>query len=156
MSTAPAASRSTTRFHRLGAAALGATLLVGAFAGTASAKEVGSGGTGTVTTTCNPVTSLSYKGDATTGETGQASITVSYGVKPCDKLPVVVEARLYLTANPAVVPYLDANAPLSGKVTVFGVTANTSYTAKITVRDAATGTVVGSSQIFAAAKYKPV
>jgi hypothetical protein len=126
--------------------------------GTASAKEVTSGGTPVpTTTTCNPVTSLSYKGDATTSDTGAASIQVSYGVKPCDKAQVVtVDTQLFRNGSPAEVHYDDTDAPLSGRFTVFGVTANTSYIAKVTVYDAATGAVLGSKQIFAAAVYKGV
>lgn len=142
--------------RRLAAAVVGAGLLVGAASGVASAKEVTSGPTGTATTTCSPVSSLTYKGDARVGETGVSSITVSYGVKPCDKNPVIVDVRLYLSADPTAVAYDDPAAALDGKITVTGVKVNTSYTAKVSVYDAATGTLVGSKQIFAAAKTKPV
>ncbi len=155
MSTAPAAPRTTTRLRRLSAAVLGAGLLVGAFAGTASAKTV-TGNAGSVTTTCDPVTGLSYKGDFPAGETGQAVITVTYSVKACDKAPVVVDTRLYLTAAPSAVAYDNAAAPLSGKFAVAGVQPNTSYIAKVSVYNAATGTLVGSKSIYAAAKYKGV
>ena len=142
--------------RRIAATVLGATLLVGAWSGVAGAKEVGSGG-GTVTTTaCAPVSALTYKGDARTAETGLASIKVNYSVKSCTSAPVTVEVALYLSAAPNTVAYLDTAAPLSGKITVLGVTSNTSYTAKVTVRDAATGAVVGTKSIFAAAVYKGV
>lgn len=142
---------------RLAAAALGAGILVGTFAGAASAKEIGSGGAtgGTTTTTCNPVTSLGYKGDATTSDTGFATITVNYGVKPCVKgQTVVVDTKVYESANPSVVVYDNPAAPLSGKFTVGGVKVSFSYKVTVTVTDANTGAVVGSQTIFAAAVRK--
>ena len=148
-----------TNLVRRGAVvALTAGLLVAGAAGTASAKEIGSGtGAGITTTACDPVTSLTYKGDARAGETGLATIMVSYNVKPCDKSQAVtVDARLYLTADPSAVAYDDSNAPLSGKFTVFGVKANTSYIAKITLTDSVSGAVVATKSIYAAAKYKGV
>ncbi len=152
MSTAP---RPTTRFRRLGAAVLGAGLLVGAFAGTASAKTV-AGNAGSVVTTCDPVTGLSYKGDYPAGESGQAVITVTYSVKACDKAAVIVDTRLYRTVDPSAIAYDNAAAPLSGKFAVSGVVPNTSYIAKVSVYNAATGTLMGSKSIYAAANYKGV
>jgi len=144
------------RRHRAAVVALTAGLLVATAAGTASAKEIGSGGTPTPTT-CNPVSSLSYKGDATTSDTGAASIAVSYSVKPCiQNQSVTVDTRLYLNADPSQVSYDNPAAPLSGKFTVFGITANTSYIVKVSVYDAATGELAGSKSIFAAAVYKGV
>ncbi len=144
--------------RRSAVVALTAGLLVAGAAGTASAKEIGSGtGAGITTTACDPFSSLTYKGDARAGETGLSSIMVSYGVKPCNKnQTVTVDARLYLTADPSQVAYDDPAAALSGKFTVFGVKANTSYIAKITLTDAATGAVVASKSIYAAAVYKGV
>lgn len=137
------------------AVALGVVVLLGAFAGTASAKEIGSGG-GTVTTTaCNPVSSLSYKGDATTSDTGAATVKVTYGVKSCTKAAVTASVTMFQSAVPSNVVYADANAALSGKFTV-GVKANTSYQVRIDVYDAGTGTLVGTKTIFAAAVYKGV
>ena len=119
-----------------------------------AAKEIGSGG-GTVTSTaCNPVTSLKYRGDARVGETGLASIDVSYGVRSCTKDAVTADVVVFENANPSVVLWDQPNAPLNAAFTVFGVRTNTSYIVKVTVRDAATGTVVGSQQIFAAAVRK--
>lgn len=149
----------TARIARFaGTGLLSAGLLLGSVASTAQAKEIGSGGTGGTTgTVCNPVNSLSYKGDFRAGETGLSSIMVTYDVRPCDKTrPVLVDTSLYLTADPASVAYDDPNAPLSGKFTVFGVLGNTSYIAKVTVTDAATGAVLGSKQIYAAAVSKGV
>ena len=131
-------------------------LLVATMSGTASAKVETTGGGGGGTTTCSPVSSLTYKGDARAGETGLATISVSYGVKPCTSAAVVVDARLFLTANPAAISYDDANAPLNGKFTVAGIRPNTSYQVRITVTDAATGAVVGSKTIFAGAVTKGV
>ncbi len=152
-------SGSARRVALGGAVALvGAGVMLGSVAGSASAKELASGGgTGAAVTTCDPVTSLTYKGDARAGETGLASIAVSYGVKPCNKnQAVTVDAKLYLSADPAAVAYDDPAAALSGKFAVYGVKANTSYIAKITVTDVATGVVVGSKSIYAAAIYKGV
>lgn len=157
MSAASSPAPTSRLARRLVAAVVGAGLLVGAASGAASAKEVTSGPTGTAaTTTCSPVSSLTYRGDARVGETGVSSITISYGVKPCDKNPVIVDVRLYLSADPTAVAYDNPAAALDGKITVGGVKVNTSYTAKVSVYDAATGTLVGSQQIFAAAKTKPV
>lgn len=152
----PTATASTSRpLRRLAALALTAVVLVGTASGVASAKEIGSGGGGTTSTTCNPVTSLGYRGDATTSDTGVGSITISYGVKPCTKgQTLVVDVKLYETANPAAVAYADPAAPLSGKFTVSGVRTNLSYSAKVTAYDATTGAVAGSSTIFAAAVRK--
>lgn len=149
---------SMTMGRRVLMAAAGVGLLAASMAGPALAKEVDSGsgaGTGATTTTCNPVNSLTYKGDYRAGETGLSSIMVSYDVRPCDKTrPVVIDARLYLSADSTAVAYDDPAAPLSGKFTVYGVKANTSYIAKITVTDVATGAVVGTRQIYAAAVRK--
>jgi hypothetical protein len=117
-----------------------------------SAKEVGSGGT-PVSTVCNPVNKLSYRGDARVGELGFASIDISYGVKSCDGSAVTVKVELIESATNAVF-YTYENAPLSAKVTVTGVKQNTSYKALVTVYDATTGAVVGSKWIYAAAVRK--
>ena len=153
----PSTNPTTSRvLRRLAAVALTAGVLVGSASGVASAKEIGSGGGGGGgSTTCNPVTSLGYKGDATTSDTALGSITINYGVKPCTSgQAVVVDVKLYETANPSVVLYDDPAAPASGKVAIFGVRVNYSYTAKVTVYDASTGAVAGSSTIFAAAVRK--
>lgn len=157
-------SETTTRTgkhlgRRLAAAVIGAGILVGAMSGVASAKEIGSGtgGGGGGTTTCNPVSSLGYRGDATTSDTGAASIQINWSVKPCTNgQAVIVDVQLYRNNADATVYDDNPDSPLSGKATVFGVTANTSYIAKVTVFDAVTGANVGSKQIFAAAVYKGV
>ncbi|MFN8016562.1 MAG: hypothetical protein U0P45_00400 [Acidimicrobiales bacterium] len=153
--TTLAASPRTGHRRHVAAALLGATVLVGTFAGTASAKEVGSGG-GTVTTTaCSPVTSLSYKGDATTSDTGVATVQVNYGVKSCTKDPVTAAVTMFQSTNPTNILYSNPTAPLSGKFTV-GVTARVSYQVRVDVYDAATGVRVGGQTIFAAAVPKGV
>ena len=151
--TTPRPARTARR--RAAAMVLGATVLVGAFAGTAGAKEIGSGGGTVTTTTCNPVTSLSYKGDATTSDTGVATVQVNYGVKSCTKAPVTASVLMFQSTDPANVLWNDPAAPLSGKFTV-GVTARVSYQVRVTVYDAATGAQVGSRTIFAAAVPKGV
>ncbi len=120
----------------------------------ASAKEVASGGT-PVSTTCNPVSSISYKGDARVGELGFASIDMKYSVKPCDSNAVTVKVELIESSNGTVV-YSNSAAPLSSTITVNGVKVNTSYTIVVSVYDASTGNLVGTSKAFAAAKTKPV
>jgi len=151
---APSARPSLRR--RAGVVGLAAGLVLAAAVGTASAKEVGSGGTPTpTTTTCSPVTSLGYKGDATTSDTALATVQVSYKVKSCDGSPVTADLLIFQTASPSSLALDAVGVPLSGKLTAV-VRANTSYIARVTVHDAATGAAVGSSQIFVAAVYKGV
>lgn len=138
--------------------AVAGTLALGSMAGVASAKgEVGSGGGGTgVPVACNPVSSLTYKGDATTSDTALATVQVSYSVKPCVAGQVVtVDTQVALNANPPEVVYAQTDAPLSGKLTAV-VKPATSYIATVTVRDAATGDPISSSSIFVAARFKRV
>ena len=151
--------RTTSLLRRAAVAAAGIGLVVVSTSGVASAKGTGVDPVVPVVPApkvCNPVTALSYKGDATTGETGTATITVTYAVKACDKNPVRVDARLFLTADPSAVAYENADAALSGKFTAVGVRPATSYQAKVTVYDATTGAVEGSQTIYAAANYKRV
>lgn len=140
--------------------AITAGLIVVGAAGMASAKEAASGGAaggGGTTAACNPVTSLTAKGDPRVGETGLASIAVSYGVKPCSNgQSVVVDAQVYRLADPSDVVYDNPNAPLNGKFTAFGIAIRTSYIVKITVTDAASGAVVGSLSTYSAAVPKGV
>lgn len=154
--TTPRAAR--RRIGRVAGVVLGAALVAGTLAGPAGAKEIGSGGGGGGgggTTTCNPVSSLGYKGDATTSDTAFATIQVDYSVKPCVKDQVVtVRTVVAESANPAVVVWDDPNAPLSGKFTVGGVRVNLSYTATVSVYDAVTGAPVGQRSIFVAAVRK--
>jgi hypothetical protein len=137
--------------------AVAGTLALGSMAGVASAKgEVGSGGGGTgVPVACNPVSSLTYKGDATTSDTALATVQVTYSVKSCTKDAVTVDTRVAETAVPANVVWEQADAPLSSKFTA-AVKVNTSYLATVTVRDAATGDPISSSSIFVAARFKRV
>lgn len=144
--------RAITR--KLAAAALGVLVLVGVTSGAASAK--GGGEAPGAPAACSAVRSMGYKGDTSTADSNVATITVSYAVKPCDTRPVRVDARVALSATPSAVAYVDASAAASGKFTVAGVRANTSYTATVTVYDAQTGTVVGSKSIFVAAIYRGV
>jgi hypothetical protein len=154
MSNPSAQSRRTAR--RFAVASLVGGLLVGGLGATAQAKD-GLGGTTGGTATCNPVTALSYKGDANPAESGIPTITVTYAVKPCVKgQNVIVGTNLHLSADPSVVPYSVTPSPLSGKYVVTGVLANTSYQAEIVVTDAATGQVLGTRWIWAAANYQGV
>lgn len=149
--------RTTNARRILAGALLVAGSLGMAGAGSAGAKEVGSGGTVTpAAPACDPVTSLSYKGDATTSDTGLATIDVTYSVKPCTSAPVTVTATMFESATPSVVVYDDPAAPQNGKFRVAGVKANFSYQVKISVFDATSGTLSGSKTIFAAAIRKRV
>ena len=154
--TTPRSPRPARR--RLAAALLGAGVLVAAFGGSAaSAKEIGSGGGGTTTPTCNPVSSLTVRSDARAGETGLATIDVSYGVKPCDGKQVVTAAtKVSEYLNPTVVAYQNPSAPLNGKFTVFGVRVRVTYKVTVSVYDAATGAFVGELSTYTAAIPKGV
>jgi len=123
----------------------------------AFAKEITSGGGGVGgTTTCNPVSSLTAKGDPRVGETGLSSIDVSYSVKPCINGQMVrVQTDVYESLTGASA-YLNTDSPLNGKFTVFGIKVRTSYTVRVTVTDTATNAVVGTQTIFAAAIPKGV
>jgi hypothetical protein len=69
--------------HNILMTGLMSMLLIGANQA-ALGKELGSGGIGGgVTAGCQPVTSLTAKGDAKIGETGLASVQLGWGVKPC-------------------------------------------------------------------------
>lgn len=148
----------TSSLRRPLAAVLLAATLVLAFAGTAGAREVasGGGGGGGGGGTCTPVTSLKTRADARAGETGLATMDVDYAVKSCTGAAVTVDVVVYRTLTPSDVVWDQPSAPLSGKFTVFGIQVRTSYTVKLTVRDAATGAVVGTGTASAAAIPKGV
>lgn len=122
------------------------------------AKELASGAPAPKpVVTCSDVKSLTYKGDARVGELGFGQILVNYSVSPCDPAtPVRVEVSLTQNIAGATPTYIDENAALSGKIAVNGVLVNTSYIAKVTVYNVASNEVISSSQIFAAARTKPV
>ena len=149
-------SASTTRSRRTLAVLIGSAVLAAAVPAAVFAKEITSGGT-TTSTACQPVTSLSYKGDARVGETGLASITISYATKPCaNGQRIVTSVKMYETANPASIAYENPDAASSGKITVAGVKVRTSYIVTVSVTDANTGLLVGSLSIYAAAVPKGV
>lgn len=116
--TIPESSRGSTLARGTALHAVAGTFVVGSLAGVASAKggvETGGGGT-TTAATCGPVTSLTYKGDATTSETGLATVQVSYGVKPCTNgQSVTVDTRVALTADPTQLVHEQTGAALSGR-----------------------------------------
>ena len=141
---------------KLAAVAVAVLALVGVTSEAALAKGGTEAEAPAAPVACSPVSSLGYKGDARAGETGIATITVTYGVKPCDKRPVRVDARVRLNAAPATEVYANADAPLSGKFTVAGVRVNTSYIATISVFEAQAGPLVGSKSTFPAATTKGV
>ena len=150
--------RSSGFRRRLGMALGAGLLLVGLAAATASAKEVTTGGTVTpVAPACQPVTSLTAKGDPKVAETGLASIAVTYGVKPCvNGQAVTVAVTVAEYADRTAVIWDDQNAPVNGKFTAFGVKLRTSYIITVAVYDAATSELVGQLSAFAAAVPKGV
>lgn len=132
---------------------IGTTVLAGAVAAPACAKEVTSGGT--TTAVCNPVDRLDYKGDATTGDTAQATVQFGYVVKPCTKDAVRVAVTMFQSSVPSNVLFSDPAAAMSGRFTV-GVIARTSYQVRVDVYNAATGALQGTKTIYAAAVPKGV
>jgi hypothetical protein len=143
----------TTRRLVFAAAAVTAAL---SLAAPASAKEIASGGT-PVSSTCSPVSNLKAQGDARAGETGLATIDVDYDVKPCNsKQAVTVETTVAESFNPSVVVWDDTAAPESGRFTVSGVKLRTTYKVTVIVRDAATGSTLGTASVSAAAVPKGV
>ena len=112
----------------------------------ASAKEsagVISIAPGVISTGCSPIQSLKISGDPNRADSGLASITVDYQVKPCDSKQVVtLETIVADYYDPTAVLYDDTAAPLSGRFTVFGVTIAKNYRVTLIVRDAATGATV--------------
>ena len=95
-------------------------------------------------------------GDATTGDTNLSTVQVSYSVKPCSNgQTVTVDTQVALLADQTQKVYEQTGAALSGRFTTV-VVANTSYLATVTVHDADTGDLVGSSTIFVAALRKRV
>ena len=116
------------RSTRLAGTVLAAGALAVVLAGPAAAKEITSGGAtgGTTTTACAPVTSLKYRGDATTSDTGVATVSVDYATKACDKDPVTVRVEMWQSTAPTNVLWLDGDAAASGRFTVV-VTARVSY-----------------------------
>jgi hypothetical protein len=95
------------------------------------------------TTGCNPIQSLKIDSDTNDGESGLASISVDYQVKACDsKQTLALETIVADYYDPRVVLWDDPVAPLSGKLTVYGVTIAKNYRVTLIVRDARTGTTV--------------
>ena len=141
---------------RLVAAAVGAALLVGTMAGTAGAKEIGSGGTTTGgTTTCSPISNLTVKSDPKVGETGLALTQVDYGVKACTNGQVLTVRTTVAEYSTGTLVYDNPNASLTGRFSV-AIKIRTTYVVTITAVDAATGTVAGSQSAWTAAVPKGV
>ena len=142
---------------RLVAAAVGIALLVGTMAGTAGAKEIGSGGTtgGTVTPTCSPISNLTVKSDPKVGETGLALTQVDYGVKACTNGQVLTVRTTVAEYSTGTLVYDNPNASLTGRFSV-AIKIRTTYVVTITAVDAATGTVAGSQSAWTAAVPKGV
>lgn len=149
-----------TRSRRvLCAALLGTALLAAALPATSFAKEIVSGGVAATggAVACSPISSLTVKADPKVGETGLASVAVTYGVKPCTNGQAVttnVTVAEYLA--PSVVLYDWQNAPTTGKFTAFGVRVRVTYKVTVTVVDTATGAIAGTQSAFVAAIPKPV
>lgn len=157
---APSRTATVARSRRLkNVALLAVAVLAMAAVAIASAKEItsGGGGGGGGITACNPVSSLKAKGDARAGETGLATIDVSYSVKPCDNGQTVsVHVSVYESLNRAQVVWDDPAAAQSQSFTVFGVKTRTSYIVKVDVIDVATGLSAGAQSISVAAIPKGV
>ncbi len=111
--------------------------------------EVGTGGGGGgVTAGCQPVTSLTAKGDSKIGETGLASVQLGWAVKPCTAGQAVRVVTTITKWSTKEVVYSDENAPLNSKITAFVAVRNT-YQCTVTVIDVATGAVEGTSTVYA-------
>lgn len=135
-------------------------MLVGALVSpvTIHARELTSGGTtggGNVMPACSPVNSLSVKGDARVGETGLASVEMSWSVKPCDKAQSVRVVAEVINWKTQELMYQDTNALLSGKATVY-IPNRQLYTGKITVLDTLTGEVLGTKSFTVSTTPKGV
>ena len=127
-------------------------LLVGV-AGVATAKEIGSGG-GTVTSTaCNPVNSVTAKGDARVGETGLATVQFGWSVSPCDKGQAVTVVATVSDSLSKQVYYADIDAGLGGKVVVV-VPSRRGYACTVAVYDATTGVLLGTQTAYASTTPK--
>ena len=116
------------------------------------AKEVTSGGTAG-TTACSPVQSLTAKGDARVGETGTASVQMGWSVAPCQKDQAVTVVASITDWQNRLVVYTDIDAGLKSKL-VLSVPARRSYACTVTVFDAATGALLGSSTVYASTTPK--
>ncbi len=147
-------SVTTTRSRRIfSAALLGTALLAAAVPAASFAKEAPT----VPGAVCSPIKSLSVKADAKVGETGLASVFVSYGVKSCTASQAIttnVTVAEYL--NPSAVIYDWQDAPATGKFTAFGVRVRVTYKVTVTVIDTATGAIAGAQSAFVAAVPKPV
>lgn len=146
--------RRVAAFLSAGAAALALT------AGVAGAAEIGTGGGGGGggggTAVCNPVTSLTAKGDPKVGELGFAAADVTYAVKPCDADPVIVHVTVAEWADATQVVYDNPDAVLNGKFRVNGIKIRTTYKVSVEVTDAITGVREGLGTTFVAAVPKGV
>ena len=107
-------------------------------------------------TTTDVVVQIGDRTLAGVGETGLASIDVTYSVKPCDATPVTVTTRVAEWFDPTAIAWDDAAAPLSGKFTVFGIRLRTTYRVAVEVRSAVDGSLLGSQQVGVAAVPKGV
>ena len=126
---------------------LSALLLVAG--GIADAKEIGSGaGGGVGTVVCNPVSSLTAKGDPRVGETGLASVQIGWGVKPCNANQAIVVTLTVRSWNTGATVYSDTNAAANSKITLY-VPSRQLYYCTITVVDAFTGATLGTSTVSA-------
>ena len=107
------------------------------------AAEIGTGGAGGGggVAVCQPVTSLTVKGDGKVGETGLGSVQMGWGVKPCDASQAVTVTITIANYTTKAVVYTDSNAVQNGKITV-AVASRQLYLCTVTVVDAATGAVI--------------
>ncbi len=101
----------------------------------------GGGGGGGGVAVCQPITSLTVKGDGKVGETGLGSVQMGWGVKPCDASQAVNVTVTIANYTTKAVVYTDGAAPLNGKITV-AVPSRQLYLCTVTVVDVATGAVI--------------
>ncbi len=134
--------------HNILMTGLMSLLLIGANEASLGGEVGTGGGGGGVTAVCQPVTSLTAKGDPKLGETGLASVQLGWGVKPCtagQSVRVLVTVTDWSTKE---VVYSDANAPLNGKITTF-VAVRKTYQCTVTVIAVTTGAVEGTRTVYA-------
>lgn len=134
------------KIARFFAGLLGAVIL--ATSGSVVAKEItsGGGGGGGGAVVCSAVKSLTAKGDARVGETGLASIDLNWSVKPCNPGQAVRVVATITNRTSKEVVYLDVDAALSSKVTVF-VASRQVYNCAISIVDAVTGLVLETKTV---------
>ncbi len=120
---------------------LGLVMLVSQVVTLSAEIGAGGGGGGGGAAVCQPISSLTVKGDGKVGETGLGSIQMGWGIKPCDASQAITVTVTVSNWTTKAVVYTDSDAVLNGKITV-AVPSRQVYLCTVTVADAATGTVL--------------